>query len=186
MTLFFSRLTLLASLLCTGMLAYAAPEYSAIQRIDTVPGPFLNHIYIANGKERQDASLGGQTVTTIIRQDQGVAWLLIPSKKQYQVIDIQAAKTASVQALFHHQAKTEIGTETIDGLATKKYALTTDDGSQPTIIWLADNGIVVKADIPANPQNGSPQATVRLTDIQLGTQNPALFDLPAGYVKTEN
>ena len=43
-----------------------ALEYSAVQRIDTVPGPFLNRIYIAGDRERQDASLGGETVTTII------------------------------------------------------------------------------------------------------------------------
>lgn len=50
--------------------------------------------------------LGGKMVSTIIRHDQGVAWLLIPEKKQYEELDIAQVSTASIQPLWQQAAKT--------------------------------------------------------------------------------
>ena len=78
----------ITSLTCPTAKSESFAEYSATQIIETVPGPFINKIFMTPKKERQDATLGGTVVTTIIRHDKGVAWLLIPSKKEYNEIDI--------------------------------------------------------------------------------------------------
>ena len=86
----------ITSLTCPTAKSESFAEYSATQIIETVPGPFINKIFMTPKKERQDATLGGTVVTTIIRHDKGVAWLLIPSKKEYNEIDI----TRLFQPLF--------------------------------------------------------------------------------------
>lgn len=169
---------------CGGMMSMAAlaqdarPQYQAIQTISTPPNPFVSQIFVAPDKERQDAMLGGQVVSTIIRHDQGVAWLLIPSKKMYQVIDIQAVKSASVQALWQDQPKTRIGTAVLDGVTTTQYALNTSDGQ--VLVWVADD-IVVKVEWPASAALGRPHTTMVLQQIQQGVQDPQRFELPADY-----
>lgn len=161
-------------------------EYSAIQTIDTTPGPFINHIYIAANKERQDASLGGTTVSTIIRHDKGVAWLLIAKKKMYQTIDINTVKDISVQTQFLNTKKTNIGQEKIDDIVTQKHAITTNNDEKPTTIWVTHDGITVKAEIPANAETGRPKATIQLKNIKIGTQDPSLFELPSDYLPLKN
>lgn len=171
--------------MCGVMISMAAlaqdmrPQYQAIQTIDTPPSPFVSRIFITADKERQDAMLGGQVVSTIIRHDQGVAWLLIPSKKMYQVIDIKTVKSASVQALWQDQPKTRIGTAVLDGVTTTQYALNTSDGQ--VLVWVADD-IVVKAELPASATLERAPTTIVLQQIQRGTQDPQLFELPADYM----
>lgn len=154
------------------------PQYQALQTIDTPPSPFVSRIFIAPDKERQDAMLGGQVVSTIIRHDQGVAWLLIPSKKMYQVIDIQSVKSASVQALWQDQPKTRLGTALLDGVTTTQYALDTSEGQ--VLVWVADD-IVVKAELPTSATLERAPTTIVLQQIQRGEQDPQQFELPADY-----
>lgn len=177
------------SLVISSIFAYAENnhiEYSAIQTIDTIPGPFINHIYIAANKERQDASLGGTTVSTIIRHDKGVAWLLIPNKKRYQEIDIDTVKDISVQTPFLEAEKTNIGQETIEGIVSQKYAIQTANEDKPTFAWFSAQGIVIKTEIPENSATGRPKATIQLKNINIGTQDASLFELPSDYLPLTN
>lgn len=179
------NLLFLGSLVMGSILAYAENsviEYSAIQTIDTTPGPFINHIYIAANKQRQDASLGGTTVSTIIRHDKGVAWLLMPKQKMYQQIDIHTVKDISVQTPFLEAEKTKIGQETIDGTLTTKYAMKADNDEKPTFAWFSAQGIIVKTEIPENSATGRPQAIIQLKNINIGTQDASLFELPNDYL----
>lgn len=180
------NLLFLVSLVMGSILAYAENsviEYSAIQTIDTTPGPFINHIYIAANKQRQDANLGGTTVSTIIRHDKGVAWLLMPKQKMYQEIDIHTVKDISVQTQFLNAKKTQLlGTEKIDGILTTKYAMKADNDEKPIFAWFSTQGIIVKAEIPENPETGRPKASIQLKNIKIGSQDASLFELPNDYL----
>ena len=160
-------------------------SYSATQLIETVPGPFSNKIFISPQKERQDASLGGAIVSTIIRHDKGVAWLLIPSSKQYQEIDIKSVESASVHALLDQQNKLELGREQWHNFLVTKFAIYKANESVPTWLWVSEQGILLKAEIPQNDDIGRPKATILLTDIEIGKQEDHLFELPMGYTKFE-
>ena len=158
-----------------------ALEYSAVQRIDTVPGPFLNRIYIAGDRERQDASLGGETVTTIIRRDKGVAWLLIPRHKLYEEIEAGAASVASLPGQLDLSQGTTLGEERLDGQPVSKVAIPMDAGRQVAHAWLSPEGLVLKAEIPADEQSGRPGSVIQLQNVQFGKQDAKLFELPEGY-----
>jgi len=158
-----------------------ALEYSAVQRIETVPGPFLNRIYIACDRERQDASLGGETVTTIIRRDKGVAWLLIPRQKLYEEIEAGAASVASLPGQLDPSQGTTLGEERLDGQPVHKVAIPMDAGRQFAHVWLSSEGLVLKTEIPADEQSGRPGSVIQLQNVQFGKQDAKLFELPEGY-----
>lgn len=165
----------------TSVSAGEALEYSAVQRIETVPGPFLNRIYIAGDRERQDASLGGQTVTTIIRRDKGVAWLLIPGQKLYEEVDVASASVTSLPGQLDPQRGTRLGEERLDGQPVSKIAIPMDTGRQVAHAWLSPEGLVLKAEIPADEQSGRPGSVIQLQAVQFGKQDAELFELPEGY-----
>lgn len=173
---------------CSVTYAQALPtvSYSATQIIETVPGPFSNKIYMAANKERQDANLGGAIVSTIIRHDKGVAWLLIPSSKHYQEIDIKTVGLASVHRLLEQGNKIELGYQHLNNTKTKKIAVYTEQETAPSFLWLSEQGILLKAEIPKNLATGRPQATIFLTDVEIGEQDQALFELPKDYTKIKD
>lgn len=165
----------------TSVSAGEALEYSAVQHIETVPGPFLNRIYIAGDRERQDASLGGKTVTTIIRRDKGVAWLLIPEQKLYEEVAVANASVTSLPGQLDPQRGARLGDERLDGQPVSKIAMPMNEGRQLAYAWVSPEGLVLKAMIPADEQTGRPEARLRLQNVQFGRQDSALFELPEGY-----
>ena len=165
----------------TSVSAGEALEYSAVQHIETVPGPFLNRIYIAGDRERQDASLGGKTVTTIIRRDKRVVWLLIPGQKLYEEVDVASASVTSLPGQLNPLLGKRLGDERLDGRPVSKIAMPMNEGRQVAYAWVSPEGLVLKAMIPADEQTGRPEARLRLQDVQFGRQDQTLFELPEGY-----
>jgi hypothetical protein len=155
--------------------------YSALQVIDTVPGPFENRIYVAADRERQDASLGGGVVTTIIRRDKGVAWLLVPGKKAYEEVALDAAASASVQARFAGLQKKVVSRQRLDGLLATQFACYDSNGRYVADLWMTDNGIALKSEFFEDPLAGQPRAVVSLKQLRIEPQDASLFELPAGY-----
>ena len=163
----------------------ALVSYSANQFIDTIPGPFVSKIYVSGDKERQDASMGGGVVTTIIRRDKGVAWLLIPSKKQYQEVTLDATEFASIQHRFSELKKRLVGKEQLDGQQTLKNTYSDASGREVALSWATNNGVVVKSEIFEDTLNGKPKATISLKNLQFGQQEQSLFDIPSDYSKQQ-
>lgn len=127
--------------------------------------------------------MGGGVVTTIIRRDKGVAWLLIPSQKQYQEIKLDAADFASIQLGFSELKKRFVGKEPLDGQHTLKNTYSDASGREVAVAWVTDNGIVLKSEIFEDILNGKPKATVSLEHLQFGKQEQSLFEIPPDYFK---
>lgn len=158
-----------------------APAYSAEQLIESTPGPFRNRVYVDGDRERQDASLGGGVVTTLIRRDRGVAWMLYPGRQEYEEVALEAAAPASVEARFAGLARQRLGEAVLEGEAVVHYAWQAADGRVVAWSWVAADGITRRAEWPADPATGAPPAVLRLQDVRPGPQDPALFELPPGY-----
>lgn len=158
-----------------------AAAYSAEQIIETTPGPFRNRLYVDGDRERQDAALGGGTVTTIIRRDRGVAWLLVPGRQQYEEVALEAAASASIEARFTGLTRRDVGAAVVDELPARHYSWHAADGRLVAYSWVTADGITRRAELLADPATGAPAAVIRLQDVRLGPQDPALFELPPGY-----
>ena len=92
----FSRLSVL---FCLGVMAVAGKsvaaglpsptvEYSADRIVETEAGTFSGKVYSAQGKERSETDMGGMQSVIILRRDKQLGWMLMPSHKMYQQLDL--------------------------------------------------------------------------------------------------
>ena len=76
---------------------------------------------------------------------------------------------------------TEVGTETVEGQATRKYKLVLKDGSAGGFMWFTKDGIMMKMDTVMKNGRDRSRMTVTLKNLKVGSQDASLFELPAGY-----
>jgi hypothetical protein len=142
-------------------------------------------VYVARDRERRETTVMGHTSVVISRRDKGVSWILMPAQSMYmenqakgEDEDPYAAWQAAGVAL------TKLGRETVNGVATTKFRAEAHgkEGAMETgYIWLSKDNIPVRMVTDGADDEGSSRVTVDYTHIQVGKQDPALFEIPASY-----
>ena len=156
-------------------------EYSADRIIESSAGTFTGKVFSAKDKERSETNMGGMQSVMILRRDKQIGWMLMPMQKMYMTMDFAKAQQQSGAAPNEQIDITEVGTETIEGHAAKKYKMLMKDGSGGGFIWVTDQGIPVKMDFLSKSGGEKTRMTVTLKNLQLGSQDAAQFELPSGY-----
>lgn len=183
---------LIAVLLCFASLATAAPlpppsvDYSADREIVTAQGDLVGRVYHAGGKERAEMEMGGMKMITIIRPDRQLIWTLMPMQKMYQELDFDDEPPMGPQlsaAPPQDMTISKVGSEKVEGHDTTKYQLTLADESASGFIWLTRDNIPVKMDMLSEDGGQKIRMQMTLKNLKIGKQDPALFELPAGYQK---
>ncbi|HKE43257.1 MAG TPA: DUF4412 domain-containing protein [Steroidobacteraceae bacterium] len=183
-----SRLAVLLTLCCTLIAgaahAQALPsptvEYSADRLIESEAGNFSGKVYAARDKERMETTMQGMQSITILRRDQQASYMLMPSHHMYQQTDFAKAKQQS-GATPDDVEITEVGPDTIEGRPTTKYKLLMKDHSAGGFIWITQEGIAVKMDTVSKEGGGKQRMTMTLSNLQIGPQDPQLFEVPSDY-----
>jgi hypothetical protein len=188
----FKRLTL-SFALCVA--AVAAPSYAATLPVPTVEysadrvmqmeaGTIEGKVYSSKGKERMETSMKGMTSVMILRTDKKEGYMLMPAQKMYMQMDFAKAQAQSgAQTADSNVEITEVGTETIEGQSTTKYKMIMKDGSAGGFLWITKDGIVMKMDGVVKNGNDKSRITMTLKNLKIGSQDAALFEVPAGYTK---
>jgi hypothetical protein len=139
-------------------------------------------IYLAGDKIRTEYS----QMITIMRMDKKVIWMIMPEEKMYmeQPFDLSNIRNRvpSAEPAADEVERVLIGQEAVNGYAADKYRVTvkTPKGQSSHYMWLSgDPGMVMAVKTAAI--DGSWWQEFR--NIQLGTPDDALFELPAGYSK---
>jgi Domain of unknown function (DUF4412) len=159
-------------------------EYSADRQIESEKGTMTQKIYHAPGKERAETQMGGMASAMILRQDKKVAWMLMPSHKMYNEMDIgQARQSMGPTSPGENPEITVVGTETIEGRETTKYKLVTADKKYGGFMWFTEEGIAIKMDLLSREDGKKSRMTMTLKNLQVGDQDDALFEVPAGFNK---
>jgi hypothetical protein len=117
----------------------------------------------------------------ILRRDKQLGWMLMPSHKMYQQLDLAQARQQSGAAPEDQVEITEVGSEAVEGFASTKYKLLMKDGSAGGFIWITEEGIPVKMDMLSKDGRKKSRITVTLKNLTIGSQDPQLFELPEGY-----
>jgi hypothetical protein len=60
------------------------------------------------------------------------------------------------------------------------------DGSAGGFMWFTKDGITMKMDLLQKEGGKKSRMTMTLTHLKVGPQDPALFEIPAGYNKMPN
>lgn len=159
-------------------------EYSADSTLETEQVSMTNHIYHARGKERQEMGQGGQKQIIILRHDKKVMWMLMPAQNMYMENPLNSGDRSQSSDLSNAKVEaTEVGTETINGVKTRKLKVivTTDKGKMGGFFWKTPDDILVKSDLIAIDKGSKMRMKSELTNLKIGPQDPALFEIPAGY-----
>jgi Domain of unknown function (DUF4412) len=117
----------------------------------------------------------------ILRRDKQLGWMLMPAQKMYMTMDFAKAQKQSGAAPDDQVEITEVGSETVEGLSAKKYKMVMKDGSAGGFIWVTGQGIPVKMDMLSKPGGEKTRMTITLKNLQIGSQDAQMFELPSGY-----
>jgi hypothetical protein len=161
-------------------------EYSADSIMETEQGTTIkSRIYHAADKERVEMG-GPDGMTTITRKDKKVIWQLMGN--MYMEMPMESSNPAGMDD-FDIVEQTEVGQETINGIKTTKSKVVAvkKDGSGKFggFFWTTKEGITVKMDLLSKEGNKKVRMASELTNLKLEKQDPALFEIPAGYVKND-
>lgn len=174
------------TILLLGLFAFSAVASAAGFSADIVSYGgkeiMTGKIYLAGDKIRTEY---GQMIT-IMRMDKKVIWMIMPEEKMYmeQPFDLSNIRNRipTSEPAADEVERVLIGQEAVNGYAADKYRVTvkTPQGQASHYMWLSsDPGMVMAVKTAAI--DGSWWQEFR--NIQLGTPDDALFELPAGYSK---
>jgi hypothetical protein len=133
---------------------------------------------------RTEGQDNGKQFINIVRVDRKVVWSLMPDRKMYMELPSQLLIELSALTPgpgVENVRRTNLGSEQIAAhLCDKSRVESTSNGKTVTFIeWAARdlNGFVVKRE----DENG--QWSIEYRNVQLQSQDPSLFEIPAGYQK---
>lgn len=164
-------------------------EYSADSYMETEQLTMKSKVYHAAGKERKEQEMGGEKSVTIMRHDKQLLWTVMPSQQMYMEMSLQGKQRPPGQgndASDYTYERTEVGPEVIDGHQTTKYKViaTSPKGEKMGgFMWITREGIQIKMDLVALVEGSKMRMKTGLTNLKIERQDPALFEVPAGYTK---
>lgn len=157
-------------------------EYAAEYRIESQGMVSAGRVYAAPGKERREMNGPSGPLVVILRHDLRLVWTLMPPSRAY-------AETPAPPPPAPPAPATAIGEAVIEGIPTTKYRLGPaaaaggPDASAQGHVWLTADGIPIRIE-QSGSQGGRPIGVmVTLKNLRIGRQDPALFEVPAGYRK---
>lgn len=161
-------------------------DYSADSTMETEDGMTMkSRIYHTVDKERLEMG-SSDGMTSIIRKDKKVVWQLMGT--MYMEMPMDASNASGMNA-FDITEQAEVGSETINGLKTTKSKIVAvkKDGSGKFggFFWTTKEGITVKMDMLSKEGDKKMRMTSELSNLKIEKQDPALFEIPAGYTKND-
>ena len=159
-------------------------DYSADSTMEMEGGMTMkSHVYHTSGKERLEMG-GADGSVTIIRKDKKVMWQLMGD--MYMEMPLDQSNSSDLSAMDVEQ--NAVGEETINGIKTTKSKViaTKKDGSKfGGFFWTTKEGITVKMDLLSKEGDKKMRMASELTNLKIEKQDPALFEIPAGYTKND-
>jgi hypothetical protein len=162
-------------------------DYSADSYMETAEGVMKGRVYSTPGKERREYVESGEQMTMIMRNDKKAVWMLMPGDKAY--MEMKFPKEGRKDNLSGYKIEqTTIGPETVNGVKTtkSKIIMTGPKGEKMGGFWWATkDNIIVKMDAIAVDKGSKARFKIELKDLKIARQDPALFEIPAGYAKMD-
>ncbi len=175
----------LPTLTIAGELPFLKPtvSYSGTRVISTPEGDFSQKIYWSPDKVRTETEMPGMAMINIVREDLGLMWILSPNGGvclEQTLADTDAMALAPGAEAYSEDDVDfkEVGNETVDGRATTKYEVTSNDesGTSRAVFWVTEENIPVRMEIEPVPVQGPYKILIRLTDLQTGPLSDSLFE----------
>ena len=187
LSVFAAALFLPHTVFCAGF-PQPTVEYSADRVIAGDGGKeHVYKIYSAPGKERMETKEGSGGAMIITRMDKKLVWTLMPSQKMYMETKFSGQGASRQKQAGFDQEKcdvrqTEKGKEDVNGFPTRKMELAIScpgEEKYTGFVWLTKENIAMRME---TSKAGKKETTrLELKNLKIGKQDPALFEVPAGY-----
>jgi len=154
-------------------------QFSADQVITTKDGMTIqSKVYVDSGKIRTDIDAHGMSMSSIILPDEKKMYTVMQQQKMVMEMPLSDAKAKQAAAAAGGgNAKFElVGPDTVDGTATTKYKMTTDNSTKVFFWWINP---ATHSPVKMAADDGS--VTMSWKNYKTGAQDPALFQPPSGY-----
>lgn len=162
-------------------------EYSADSKMETEEGTIQQHVYVTPTKERKEMLTGeGDGGIMIFRFDTKRLWILMPSEKMYMEHSVGGGQGQRDDPSQWTYEDTAMGDETLNGVKVTKYktiATSTDGKKYGGFSWRTKEGINLKQDLLYKEGNDKKRVFIELSNLKIGKQDPALFEIPEGFTK---
>jgi hypothetical protein len=140
-------------------------------------------VWAMPGKERHEQAIAGMTPVFLLRADRKLGEIVLTGLKTVVEFEIpEELRLLNVAALKTHA----IGSETVNGVATTKYAIdkSIPEGHAAGTLWLSADGIPMRLAGTFTNAKGK-ESTVRweLNGVKTGPQPAALFEPPKGLAQ---
>lgn len=163
-------------------------SYSADRIIESSHGTIEGKLYyMPPGRERHEMKVRGMSSAIITRHDLGVVWVLLG---QGMYIEKELGDEGTVAGLGEDVeivSFSQEGTDVIDGHDTRRFSIVTrSEGAESRgKLWLEEHNIPLRMEIQVTSEGQNMDATVRMTDLEVGPQPHDLFAVPKGYTKLD-
>ncbi len=144
---------------------------------------YVGKMWNMPGEQRHEQELPALKPVFILRADSGIGDVVLP--QLHTVVELALPKALSVLGK-PGLLGSPVGRETVNGVATTKYAVDRDipDGHAAGSLWLSGDGIPMKAEARFTDHKGKVSTIYwELRNVRIGRQDAALFEAPAGYSK---
>jgi len=163
-------------------LPVADVAYSAdsIVRVGTMEIPA--RVYHDAGRERRDMTIQGMEQTIILRPDLDTVYVVMPMMNMGFEVSLDSMPIPRAEDMMDTGDLEEVGRETMAGLDTTKYriARSSEDGMAEGFVWISDENIPVRVEGVAQSGGQREDFVMYLENIEIGPQDPALFERPEG------
>ena len=144
---------------------------------------YRGKIWTMPGKERHEQAIQAFRPVFLLRADSPLGEVVLAQMKTI----VQFTMPSELRILGTSQLKKHpVGQETVNGIATTKYAIdeTVPEGHAAGALWLSRDGIPMRLAGSFTRQSGK-VSTLRweLSHVKVGPQPAALFEAPKGFSK---
>ncbi|MGB9649737.1 MAG: hypothetical protein WCB44_32190 [Stellaceae bacterium] len=181
----FSRvvLSLISASASAETLGDARVGFSA-ERVLVINGQsYVGRMWHMPGEQRHEQDLPALRPIFILRAGSAIGDIILP--KLHTVVEFALPKELSILG-DPGLLRKPVGQETVNGIATTKYDVDEEkpQGRAVGSLWLSQEGIPMKCDARLATDKGK-VSTIRweLRHVKIGTQDPALFEIPRDYAK---
>jgi hypothetical protein len=157
--------------------------FSAVRTLVIDGKSYVGRMVAMPGRERHEQKIEGFSPIFLLRTDRPLAEIVLA---QLHTV-VQLALPAELRVFGRPELKKKpIGRETVNGVATTKYAIdeTVPEGHATGAMWISAEGIPMRLAGKFAQQNGkTSDVHWELKDVKIGPQPDTLFEAPAGYSK---
>ncbi len=157
---------------------FELPKEYSVEMISTDAGKEVKGmLYVTGNFMCLESTVMGSKAITIIRQDKGVLWTLMPELKMYIEVPLQPGATPAPLPPTNTVWQ-KVGEEILDGETVEKWTGTFEVQKQPLVMtyWISKS-----TKVPVQTQ--FKRDLNKWKNLKAGPQDSKLFELPAGYKK---